>query len=460
MSLTTSSQFAAVIETGTDWRDISKKVLEKLESARTEGDSFNIGFLYVSDYLSDNLQSILSLFQSVLGIEHWTGSVAMGLCGNGTEYIDVPAISVMIGHIPQEHFCLFPSISASSGPMAAAATALSPLPASEIEFDTTGEDDDAAKPSSALESWLGRHEPMMVLVHGDPMMPRNPFESLSHIDDVTGGYIVGGLASSRAEHNYIAGAVRDNDIGGIAFSQDIPVATALMQGCKPIGGIHTITKCHEHSVLEINNKPALDVLKDDIKAMAEIKKREAEENKALSSKGGDGGEEKISLPPEETIVFRGEVHAAIPVSGSDQNDFMVRNIIQLDEDTKAIDIAQIPQVGEQILFVHRDDETVRQDLSAGLCRLHARIQKDYGEFSPKAALYISCVARAFNDFKHKPDHDQASEDSTNDNHPDYGGEMALVREIIGDVPLAGFYASGEIHAGRLYGYTGILVLFL
>lgn len=38
--------------------------------------------------------------------------------------------------------------------------------------------------------------------------------------------------------------------------------------------------------------------------------------------------------------------------------------------------------------------------------------------------------------------------------------MKLIKDIIGDVPLAGFYASGEAAKGHLYNYTGILTLFL
>ena len=41
-------------------------------------------------------------------------------------------------------------------------------------------------------------------------------------------------------------------------------------------------------------------------------------------------------------------------------------------------------------------------------------------------------------------------------------EMCVVLEAdraLGDVPLAGFYANGEISHNRLYGYTGVLTLF-
>ncbi|MBT6095764.1 MAG: histidine kinase, partial [Rhodospirillaceae bacterium] len=41
-----------------------------------------------------------------------------------------------------------------------------------------------------------------------------------------------------------------------------------------------------------------------------------------------------------------------------------------------------------------------------------------------------------------------------------GQETALVQEILGDVPLVGFFGQGEISNARLYGYTGVLTLFL
>jgi small ligand-binding sensory domain FIST len=37
--------------------------------------------------------------------------------------------------------------------------------------------------------------------------------------------------------------------------------------------------------------------------------------------------------------------------------------------------------------------------------------------------------------------------------------MALLRAVLGDIPIAGFYGAGEISNARLYGYTGILTLF-
>jgi small ligand-binding sensory domain FIST len=38
-------------------------------------------------------------------------------------------------------------------------------------------------------------------------------------------------------------------------------------------------------------------------------------------------------------------------------------------------------------------------------------------------------------------------------------ELELIRDTLGEFPLVGFFANGEISHNRLYGYTGVLTLF-
>ena len=42
-------------------------------------------------------------------------------------------------------------------------------------------------------------------------------------------------------------------------------------------------------------------------------------------------------------------------------------------------------------------------------------------------------------------------------HP--SAELQIVRRALGDVPLVGFFAGGEIAHQNLYGYTGVLTVF-
>jgi len=57
------------------------------------------------------------------------------------------------------------------------------------------------------------------------------------------------------------------------------------------------------------------------------------------------------------------------------------------------------------------------------------------------ALYVSCVGRGGAHFGAP------------------SAELAIIRRALGDVPLVGFFAGGEIARRHLYGYTGVLTVF-
>ena len=411
MSVHTSSQFISAMAYGEDWRDASKTLLEELEAAKKDNADFNFGFLYITDNLAGDASSIVNLFSSVLNIENWIGACGLGICGNGEAHVDRPAISVMIGHFDEDDVCLFP--------------------------DKSGSDmaDDIA-----LRSWLEGHDPMAVIVHGDPTNGEDPALALQSLEEITKGFLVGGLSSSREEHVHFSGGIATQTLSGAVFSDNITIATTLSQGCMPIGGLHTITRGQGHSIYELDDTSALEIFENNLRSFA-VKKIDRNPDEILID---EAALEHGEIPEEFHNVFKGEIHAAFPIPGSDQNDYLVRNIIGVDTDSGSIDIAHDIAVGETMILVQRDEVTVQKDLSKSLLELRERVTKDTGRFVPKGALYISCVARAFaEDKSHIADN-----------------EMKLIQEIIGDVPLTGFYAGGEISKAKLYGYTGILTLFL
>ena len=408
MALFTSTHFACAAACGDDWRQISKTVLDQLESIRTEDSGFNIGFLYITDALSENTTSIITLFKSVTGIENWVGCAALGVCTVGQEFVDKPAISAMIGRM-EEGAC-------------------------KTFFATHSDQNEIKK---EVGPWLNKKNPMLILLHGNASSDNHPQWSVERISDMMGGFVTGGLASSRKTPVHYATRIVEEGFSGAAFSSDVQVATCLSQGCRPIGPVHAVTRAEGQVISELDGKKPFEVFSEDLKGMVEKKVGKDPEKIIL-----EGAVDEIA--PEFAHLFKGEIHVALPVTGSDRNDYMVRNILGMDPDEGHLAVAQSMTTGDTLMFVHRDDESVRADLSQTLVALRTRVQQERGEFAPKGALYVSCVARAFTEFSH--------------GHP--GGEMALVREIIGDIPLTGFYAAGEIAGGRLYGYTGVLILFL
>ena len=176
----------------------------------------------------------------------------------------------------------------------------------------------------------------------------------------------------------------------------------------PIGAVHEITDCRGNILIELDGRPALDVFKQEI-----------------------GEELAGNLRRVGGLIF-----AALPVSGSDTGDYLVRNIMGFDVDRGLIGIGELVERGSQVQFCRRDTAAAEHDLG----RMVESVKRRAGA-EPRGALYFSCLARGPNMFG------ETSE------------ELRLIERALGDVPLVGFFCNGEISHNRLYGYTGVLTLF-
>jgi small ligand-binding sensory domain FIST len=394
----TTSPFISAAAAGGDWRAAARAALAQLEPHKAALKDCTIGFIYMTDVLAEDAAHILELVRGVTGIKHWIGSVGVGVCAPGVSYMDVPAIALMAGALDPELFRVFPAVDLDLSPALA-----------------------------ALDPWLAQHDPMLVLLHGDPLSDNDPAHTLAELAQAVGGFMAGGLASARAAHIQVADGVVEGGLSGAAFAAEVEVATALSQGCVPMGPPRAITRGADNMVMELDGRPAFDVLRAELRDLA--------------AAGGPG----VTVEEGGTLNIGGAVHVAFPVPGRDQRDYLVRHALGLDPDEGWIAVAYPVQEGAPMMFVHRDDATVRADLARALLDLRARVTRQKGVFAPRGALYISCVARAAARFA--------------ENGPP-GGEMALVREILGDIPLAGFYANGEIANATLYGHAAVVILFL
>lgn len=369
-----SPAFASAVGRGADWSAAAKDCLDNL----TLVPAANFGVLYVSDHLADQMGSITTLLRGVTGIGDWVGTVGLGVVGTSVEIFDQPAISVLIGRLPE-----------------GSVQVLGPLT-------------DGLAPLDAVAPWLRDHAPLLMLMHGDPQHARLP-TLLTDIAGRTGGFIVGGLTGSRGEQAVLAGHVAPAGLAGAMFDATVPVATGLTQGCAPIGPVRTITRADQHVVMEIDGGPALAALKQDI-------------------------------GPELAGDLRrigGLVMAGLPIRGDDRGDRLIRNLTAIDLERGWIAIGENVTDGQPIQFCRRDADSARADMVRMLEGLKRRLSGP-----PKGGIYVTCVARGARLFGQD------------------GVETALIRDYLGDFPLTGFFAGGEISNAQLYGYTGVLTLFL
>lgn len=356
-----------------DWQSAAQACLAQLGSG-----GGNLGFLYVTDFFAAALPDIHRHFAGATGVAHWVGTVGIGICASGVEYLDEPAIVVMIGEFPVDSFRVFGAL------------------ASAVQIE-------------AVDLQCGDAPAAIALVHADPLGGDVAQQIRLLARRTESGFLVGGLASSRGANPLLADAVAEGGISGVAFSDAVTVATRLTQGCAPIRPAHEITGAQNNIVVELDGRPALEVLRADVGISA---------NEDLAQLGG-------------------QIFVGLSVAGSDTGEYVVRNLIGIDPGNRLIAIGDQARKGQRLQFCRRDQETARADMKRMLDSIREGLYTD-----PRGALYYSCLGRG---------------------GALLGGEseeLRMIQAALGDVPLAGFFCNGEISHNRLYGYTGVLTLFL
>lgn len=384
----------------------------------------SLAIVYFTDHYADAAQDLLGMLRQELpDVSDWAGTVGVGISANNVEYFDEPALSVMLCDLPREQYRVFSGIA--------------PLV-----------DSASFKPHSAL-------------VHADGHTP-DLAELLGELSGRTAsGYLFGGLAASRSAMPQIAlhqgsshAGVFAGALSGVAFSESVSLLSRVTQGCQPIrladgkaAKPHRITKSDKHVVLELDGEPALDVLLDELGISLSDPQRAVERLKQTFV-----GLTSSSQSDQSLARSQGRFGA----------DTRVRHLVGLDPLRRGIAVADLAPEGSELTFCERNREAARRDVMRICAEIREELEVDefadatdsialgaYSMparelFSPKkivGAIYVSCAGRG---------------------GPHFGGdsaELQIVRHALGDVPLVGFFAGGEIAHQHLYGYTGVLTVF-
>jgi small ligand-binding sensory domain FIST len=356
-----------------DWQEAARQCLAQLG-----GPPASLGFLYVTDLLADDLSDILDFFRHRTGVAHWVGTVGIGICASGHEYLDQPAMAVMLGEFSAESFKLFSDVR-------------------------------AADDLTTRRFQCGGRNAHFAIVHADPQNHEVPELIAGIAAKVESGFLVGGLSSSRRRNVQIADKLTGGGISGVLFGEEVTVATRLTQGCSPIGPKHTITQAQRNIIITLDDKPALEVMKQDI------------------------GE----LLARDLNRIGGTVFVGLPISGSDTGDYMVRNLVGLDPGRGLVAIGDLVETGMKMMFCRRDAASAIEDMQRMLTSMKEGLYT-----KPRGGVYYSCLGRGASLFG------PGSE------------ELKMIESAFGEFPLVGFFCNGEISHNRLYGYTGVLTLFV
>ena len=378
-----------------------------------------LALLYVTDHYAAAAQDILDHLSAELpGVTDWAGTVGVGVSANNAEYFDEPAMVVMLCDVPSDQYRVFSGVA--------------PL---NLGF-----------------------EAFTALVHADGSTA-DLAELLQEMAARTAtGYLFGGLAASRGQTVQFAASgdgnipghgaakgVFSGGLSGVAFGADVRLVSRVTQGCQPVSALRRVTACERNVVTMLDGAPALDALLDDLGVTLE--KPEAALAAIRATLVG--------------LVRAGDADGsnALGRVGNFGSDVIVRHIIGLDPGRRGVAVADLLEPGMQVAFCQRNMQAARSDL----VRVCAEIREELepAELSLEAvsamampsasvpspasriagAIYVSCSGRG---------------------GPHFGGpsaELQIVRRALGDVPLVGFFAGGEIARHHLYGYTGVLTVF-
>ncbi|MBX3347642.1 MAG: FIST C-terminal domain-containing protein [Nitrospira sp.] len=230
------------------------------------------------------------------------------------------------------------------------------------------------------------------------------------------GGLVGGGQEVGANRLVLNDQVYDGGLVGVRISGAVEIRPVISQGCRLIGERFVVTKAERNLIHELGGEPALGRLQTVFSSLSEEDRRGA--NRA--------------------------VHLGIVVDEHrnrfERGDFLVRNLLGADQTTGAVAVGEVVQEGQTVQFQLRDAVSASQEFNALLAADHARHRHP-----PLGALMFSCCGRGQGLFG-KPNHDAGT---------------ASAR--LGAIPLAGFFAQGEIGpiGGRnfLHGYTASVALF-
>ncbi|GAA3424762.1 FIST signal transduction protein [Streptosporangium sandarakinum] len=248
--------------------------------------------------------------------------------------------------------------------------------------------------------------------------PTDGFVERSH--EVLGSLpLVGGMANATggrgAVRLFADGQVHTEGAVGVLLGGSLNVSTLVSQGCRPIGPTMAVTAAEDNLLLELAGQPALARLEEIVSALDE-------DDRELVASGL-----QIGVAMDEYA----ERH--------ERGDFLIRGVLGIDPEREAVAIGDVVEIGRTVRFQVRDAATADEDLYE-LLDAH---REEFGDVD--GALLFSCNGRGSAMFG-SSDHDAAA-----------------VRDTLGPVSVAGFFAAGEVGpvAGHnhVHGFTASVLVF-
>jgi len=363
--------------------EASRRALSQLESPP----DFCVAFL-TTDHGSE-VEAVLQTLAEATRTPYVVGCSAAGVLAEGREVESEPAVAVLA--VCSERVRATPFLFADDGDQGLSA---------------------GLRVGQRLAA--SRNSEDLVLVWPDPYRIR-PDCLLQGIDATLGHVpVAGAAASARRPGNgtfqFSGSEAGQGAVSGVRLGGEFRCRVAVTQGCRPLGAPVLVTRSHENLILEVDGRPALEVLRERVPPAL------------LADPGWSRDRVFVGLYPDD---------------GGD--DYLVRNILDTDPDTGVLAVADVTEEGQRIVFTLREAGAAREDTARMLRRVSQDSTNDV-----RFGFYFNCLARGRSLYR---------ED---------GVDASLIRAALPDVPLIGLFGNCEIApvggTNRILTYTGVLVL--
>ncbi len=381
--------------------DLERAIEETAKTVRSEltGQTPDLALVFLSPHHADGYDQAAARARAALGGGLVIGCSAGGVIGGGTEIEHQPGLSLTAAVLP--------------------GVELTPLRVTDGDLPTAGAGSRAWEDLLRVHAASNPH----FLLFPDPLSFDTERLLLGLDAAFPGATKIGGLASGGREPGanilYSGTNVAHAGAVGVALSGNLDVATVVAQGCRPIGQPMFVTGVRRNTVTGLDGQRPLDVLQDMF----------------------------ASLTEKDRQIFRHSLFIGVVMDPRRQSyargDFLIRNILAIDEDSGALAVGALIDENAVVQFHLRDAETSANDLEAMLSRYTSRAG---GNDRPAAgSLLFSCLGRGSHLYG-RADHDTDA-----------------FRRHLGKIPLGGFFCNGEIGQVQrrtyLHGYTSAFGMF-
>jgi small ligand-binding sensory domain FIST len=385
-----AAALSVVSETDQAIDEVCSQALAGLESQP------DLALLFFSPHHVEAAETIATNVQERLGAGCLIGCPGEAIVGNDQEIEGCPALSLWLAQFPKTAH-------------------LHPF---HLEIEKTPE-------GHTLVGWpdgLADADPSQsaMLLLGDPFtFPVDAF--LRHLNDNHAGLrVMGGMASGANQPGacrlVLGDRVLDRGAIGVLIEGPIGIRSIVSQGCRPIGRHMVITRGKENVIAGLGGKAPLAQLQD-------LWQELSPDDRALCQHGLHVG--------RVINEYQGEFQ---------RGDFLVRNVMGLDQDSGSLAINDAIRVGQTVQFHVRDSITADEDL-----RTMLQVAAKSHQTRPGGALLFTCNGRGTRLF------------------PEAHHDARAIRAELGQMPLSGFFAQGELGpvGGQnfIHGFTASVVLF-